>query len=429
MSAARLTPSPGDRPDEVTLAIYGAAGEGVFAGVLVALASHWAWGLTLWLWAFIYGFSLARLQGWPELAAVTAMIGTSVAYFGVLEVIEIQGLGRTPTIVWCVLVIAAFVVGEVFVCGRLGRAARSSPHWGERWFARLRADMAAGRPARPNRVRTLLWLLVSVAVFLTIDNRALVCAIFGVAFFEFLLLMRSVQYARRLQQPKAEMAIGTGKSRPILFLRPFELDALLVSPIGRGWRALLAPSVDKPTFEEQLAATFADLGPVIAVGRPGESVAELGAAREYADEEWRQLVLRRAAAAQFVIMEVDASRGMIWELEHVPDAVGLERVLIVLPPGEYDARPAAFYERWAALREHLAWIPDVSDDAVAVLFDEDGGASQSCLGRRARSSVRYRRSGPRGFNSTGITARGVQRRAGAQICQQLPWSSEANGTH
>jgi hypothetical protein len=198
----------------------------------------------------------------------------------------------------------------------------------------------------------------------------------GFAFFELLVFGRMVQYIKRLYQPRAEAVVARATRRPILFLRPFSLDALPISRIGDTWRSYLWVTswLDKRTFEEYLTDTFRDLGPVIAIGRPGEEVGLLGAAREYADDaSWRDLVLRRASASQFVIMEVDATPGVEWELEEVSKLVGLQRVLIVLPPLDtFEERSSEWYARWAKLRSRMDFLPEVSESTAAVLYESDG---------------------------------------------------------
>jgi hypothetical protein len=77
-------------------------------------------------------------------------------------------------------------------------------------------------------------------------------------------------------------------------------------------------------------------------------VAPLGAVRDYIGHDaWQERVLAHAKAAQCVLMLVDDSPGMAWEVEHVIPAVGLQRVVVVLPP-----RP-----QWAlVLQPHFAAV-------------------------------------------------------------------------
>jgi hypothetical protein len=394
--------------DPPSAPVFGAAGQGVFAGTLAAALSHLAWGLNLFVMAFVYGYSMSKLRGWPELAGILTMIGTTVLYFAIYEIVALDSPGLAPTIGLSLAAVAVFLVSVFGAAAWVERArlraqrssdaipvdVERSQHWEERYFARLRARSTAREGMAPLVIPSLAVVASAFAIAFAWDNRVVESAVWGAAFFQVIVLGRMLRYRMRLDQRGARLALATARSRPILFLRPFALDALPVSPLEGKWYGFLNPFawLDKRTFEEHLSSTFEDVGPVIAIGRPGEEVAPLGAAREYADDAtWQDVVLDRAAASQFVIMEVDATPGMAWELEHVPERVGLRRVLIVLPPGPdlFEKRPPEWYRRWAELRSRLGFLPDVSDDTAAVLFDGDdrpilvAGDQSSVLGTLA----------------------------------------------
>lgn len=68
---------------------------------------------------------------------------------------------------------------------------------------------------------------------------------------------------------------------------------------------------------------------------------------------------------------------MEWELDNVPARVGWQRVIMLLPPGEDvdEKRPLAWYERWTWLRKTHEFLPPVSADSVAILYDASGHPS------------------------------------------------------
>jgi hypothetical protein len=368
--------------------VYRGAGQGVFSGSLAAALTHLVWGLNAFILAFVYGFSMAKLRSWPELAGILAMIGTTVLYGTIYDVIKLDSLGGGLTVGLSVLAVIVFFT-YVFTASALVNRARvralqnsdttavdveRSQQWEERYFAPLRSKWGTDWHSAGLYIRPVASFALAIGISVWSDSRALESLAWGVAFFQALLFGRVVQYVRRLGQPSAPRAVAEAGRQPILFLRPFALDALPVSPIGDHWYAIFNPFawLDKRTFEEHLGSTFKDLGPVIAVGRPGEEVAPLGAAREYADDvSWQQLVLDRAARSQFVIMEVDGTPGMVWELDHVTRLVGVQRILLILPPGEdlFETRSVEWYKRWAALQSRFEFLPEVSEDTAAVLYD------------------------------------------------------------
>ena len=386
-----LPPTDQEGADEApdTL-VWQGVGHGTFVGLLAAGLCHWSWGLNLLILPFAYGYGMSRLRSWPELAAILGMLGTTVGYFCIYDIVVADWLDLWPSVALIVITIVLFLVFQ-FVVGTRVDAARvralvqadslpedveRSQRWEEKYLARVRRDAAEDRTAWFSwwLARSFLALGAGLFVGLIWDSRSIVSLVFAIALFHFIVWRRASTYHRRLVQSGAELAVGQSTRRPVLFLRPFALDALPVAPMDSRWSLLkVATWFDKRTFEEFLADTFADVGPIIAIGRPGETVAALGAAREYADDNtWQDLVLHRARAAQLVIMEVDASPGMEWEIDHVSKAIGLRRLLILLPPGEdlFEPRSSTWYERWASLQSRHPFLPDVSENVAAVLFDD-----------------------------------------------------------
>jgi hypothetical protein len=108
-------------------------------------------------------------------------------------------------------------------------------------------------------------------------------------------------------------------------LRSF-LDDTLFDPSPRSGQLLRA------RYEEQLGRALRSLGPVIAVGKPGESLPQTGAARLYVENpEWQSAIdffLRHAAA---VVIIVGRSPGVWWEIEYVLRHVPRPQILFLFP--------------------------------------------------------------------------------------------------
>jgi hypothetical protein len=71
------------------------------------------------------------------------------------------------------------------------------------------------------------------------------------------------------------------------------------------------------TEEEQLAAAVEVVGPLVAIGRPGDKLPQLGALRLYVpDEEWQATVTTLLTRARLVILRVARDTPRLrWELE------------------------------------------------------------------------------------------------------------------
>ena len=69
-----------------------------------------------------------------------------------------------------------------------------------------------------------------------------------------------------------------------------------------------------PTFEHFVAAELNRIGPVVAIGRPGEGLQPLGASRDYlADPDWRRAVGMTIADAALVVFILGDSESLLWE--------------------------------------------------------------------------------------------------------------------
>jgi hypothetical protein len=87
-----------------------------------------------------------------------------------------------------------------------------------------------------------------------------------------------------------------GLGAPVVYLRSFYVDqgfSRRPRPVGRPFSVR--------TEEEQLAKALREIGPVVAIGKPGERLPRLGANRIYVrDEDWQEQVLSWFARAALV---------------------------------------------------------------------------------------------------------------------------------
>ena len=113
---------------------------------------------------------------------------------------------------------------------------------------------------------------------------------------------------------------------PVLYLRSF-LDDELAAKSG-GYLI---------TEEEQLNKAFEHIGPMIAIGRPGEPLPEVGAARSYfTDDKWQAAVHHYMDISRLIVLRAGLSPGLIWEIQNSIRRLNASK-LIVLIPFEKDA--------------------------------------------------------------------------------------------
>ena len=59
------------------------------------------------------------------------------------------------------------------------------------------------------------------------------------------------------------------------------------------------------------------IGPFVAIGDPKEKLPDLGAARLYVSDEWREVVIELLARVSLVVMRVATTEAVRWELQQV----------------------------------------------------------------------------------------------------------------
>jgi hypothetical protein len=106
---------------------------------------------------------------------------------------------------------------------------------------------------------------------------------------------------------------------PVLYLRSFDEDKTTAKRKG-SW-----------TEEEYLAQLLTLIGPVIAVGRPGEKLPEVGARRLYVnDNEWQSTVEGLMKSSRLVAIRTGRSSGLRWEFRKCLEIVRPEQLLLVV---------------------------------------------------------------------------------------------------
>jgi signal peptidase II len=197
---------------------------------------------------------------------------------------------------------------------------------------------------------------------------------------------------RRLTQASPEELRALDGRDPILFLRAFARDSQNIGARNSVWlwlpigRSIVA--YEPVTFEDALVGHLQWFGPPIAIGRPAERVPGAGAARAYASgDEWRERVRGLAGEAKIVVLVADNTPAIRWELSMIREGPGVERLLLVIPPGGPKGRARKrqpdWYAGWAELRREFSFLPEVDDTTAALRFP--GGTPSRIQCRSARA--------------------------------------------
>jgi hypothetical protein len=268
---------------------------------------------------------------------------------------------------------------------------------------------------------------------------AIVFGFFGLAAAVYLL-----NRARPLLYPTADELLTVDKRQPILFLRSFDDDvktfneeekrnfiSLLQSSLvtlGKlvtTLRELFAKAIKKESglsgvpaksipFEFVIHKELRQIGPVIAVGRPGEKLPPLGAARShFDDDEWKDAVLAWMEHARMIVVVAGGTKGVTWELDQIASRGYKNKTLFLFPPKPMKlAWPTSFWgmlnqiwkhferqnekkERWVVIRDKFlsednrrALGREAIDRVMALHFSRDG--SPVLVRGREHTPAKYR---------------------------------------
>lgn len=171
------------------------------------------------------------------------------------------------------------------------------------------------------------------------------------AFWFTILLPVMLRLNRLVRQARARSAedeiLRPGSRQPILYLRSFELDQHIAEHRLTLREFLFAQP--QATAEEILAKELRRCGPVIAIGRPGEHLPELGAARFYVSgERWRDKIADLVRVVQLVVVGTGATQGLAWELSHLIKNLPADRLVLWAHPHIKRLDPADREAEWTA---------------------------------------------------------------------------------
>ncbi|MGI9353435.1 MAG: hypothetical protein ACR2O3_17890 [Rhizobiaceae bacterium] len=184
--------------------------------------------------------------------------------------------------------------------------------------------------------------------------------------------IRMIIRGRKLSMPEASEIIAKSTKKPFLYLRSFamdELDAKNTMPTFGGLSVPINP------YESSIAAGFDGAGPLVAIGRPGEKFATLGAARVYvSDDQWKDKVLELTSEASLVVWVFGSTEGLKWEISKLVDGVPPEKLVVALPFWNVPVRKRSYlWEEVVATigHEFPKPLPTNIGDSLFIVFNAE----------------------------------------------------------
>ncbi len=180
----------------------------------------------------------------------------------------------------------------------------------------------------------------------------------------------------------------------MLYLRSFGDDSVPLPIIASARRPLfeLFSIRGADPFEECVAWELDSYGPVVSVGRPGKSLASLGAAREHlANDTWHDEIADRMASAGSIALAPGETAGLAWELEQIVTGGHLGKTIFVFPP----LAPSELVRRWTHTSKILQAAGAVVGDLPAphgvvhtVQVGPDNSIRATCADTRDEATYR-----------------------------------------
>ncbi|MER6064102.1 hypothetical protein ABT167_23560 [Streptomyces sp. NPDC001792] len=196
----------------------------------------------------------------------------------------------------------------------------------------------------------------------------------------------SLRQGKRHLSPITTAQEVLGGAPFVLYLRTFTDDSALgdfrpVADLQSSFGDARISGQALRTEEEQLRVAVRPFGPMVAVGRPGEQLPEVGARRLYLDQHgWQDTVLRlmtKAGDSGLVLMGAGRGAALRWELAQAVARVPPARLVLLVPMRQEDYE--SFRRDVAAL--FPASLPGYPDGARlvkykahirgAIYFDDD----------------------------------------------------------
>lgn len=148
---------------------------------------------------------------------------------------------------------------------------------------------------------------------------------------------RSLRASRRYLRVSLEQAQATDPRRPVLFLRSFRDDAVALHAPRAGLAYRLFNYAERnKSLDELLLEEGTSLGPVVALGNPTDAIPPYGAARAYLQNgDWQKMIADLMEQAIVIVICVDDSESLWWEIKFVVEHQYLNKTLFLLHP-KYD---------------------------------------------------------------------------------------------
>jgi hypothetical protein len=138
---------------------------------------------------------------------------------------------------------------------------------------------------------------------------------------------------KRLERDHQDAPV-TDPRPPVVYFRPFSEDLRQRKAVRRvSFFLPLAPEQLGFTAEQAIARSLSEIGPLVAIGQPGERVPPVtgGFSRLYvSNEEWQRTAAAMLHRGTLLVFVAGTSDGLFWEIRRAFSMVSKSRILILI---------------------------------------------------------------------------------------------------
>ncbi|CUS33135.1 membrane hypothetical protein [Candidatus Nitrospira nitrosa] len=162
----------------------------------------------------------------------------------------------------------------------------------------------------------------------------------------------------------------TTKTSFVLFLRPFSSTGQLQAPSL--FASPFSLRINTYELEDYFASALKNIGPMVALGKPGENV---GAGRVYvAEEDWHNKFILLARTASVILILPSSRAGTLWEISWLKSNGMFRKCIYVMPPEK--TRTQYWVNLWQEATTELSkegiTLPEYKKKGALFTFDVSG---------------------------------------------------------
>lgn len=230
-------------------------------------------------------------------------------------------------------------------------------------------------------VYAVYWIATQLPSLLELsaDDSRVVWVSIGVFIFVIALAHGTFILAKRLAARRIWARGKDDETPPILFLRSFEDDQFsfrqsLCDPVS-WWLNLWS---FRRNADEMMIDEFAQYGPVVALGQPGEKSTPFGAQRQYAShDDWQHTIKQAAREAKAIVVAAGSTPGLSWEYQMLKSEDYLEKTVFLFPPPHRD--PEHFKVAIDIYEAAFGPLPKYEEDKALLGVWLQGGAPRAWI--------------------------------------------------